>query len=50
MGIKRLVAEGDSTLVVKQVPGEYAVKKEHLEPLNHSIKALVKTFDYFSII
>ena len=49
MGIKQLVAEGDSTLVVKQVTGEYAVKKDHLKPLNHSIKALVKTFDYFSI-
>ena len=49
MGITRIVAEGDSTLVVKQVTGEYAVKKDHLKPLNHSIKALVKTFDYFSI-
>jgi len=49
MGITQLVAEGDSTLVVKQVTGEFAVKKEHLKPLRQSVRALADRFDYFSI-
>ena len=49
MGIARIVAEGDSTLVVKQVTGEYRVKSDHLKALNKSVKAVVDSFDYFSI-
>lgn len=49
MGIKHLIAEGDSTLVVKQVTGEYKVKADHLKDLNQGIKELVNTFDSFSI-
>jgi ribonuclease HI len=49
MGITKLVAEGDSTLVVKQVTGEYRVKSDHLIKLNKSVKAIADSFDSFSI-
>jgi ribonuclease HI len=49
MGIKRLIAEGDSTLVVKQISGDYNVKSEHLVALNQRVKVLSETFDSFSL-
>lgn len=49
MGIKRIIAEGDSTLVVKQVKGEYKVKSDHLRVLCNKVRAVAKSFDSFSI-
>jgi len=49
LGIKRLRAEGDSELVVKQVLGEYKVKKDWLRPLHREAKELAAGFDFFSL-
>lgn len=49
MGITRLIAEGDSTLVVKQVTGEYEVKSKHLMDLHQKVKRLSNAFQSFSV-
>jgi ribonuclease HI len=49
MGITRLIAEGDSTLVVKQVSGEYEVKSKHLIDLNQRVKRIAESFQSFSL-
>lgn len=49
IGIKKIRAEGDSELVVKQVLGIYKVRKEWLKPLHQKVKELSKGFDSFEI-
>lgn len=45
MGARHLVCEGDSTLIIKQVTGEWACKKDHLKPLYKKARDLIKEFD-----
>ena len=49
MGIKHLVAEGDSQLVIKQINGEYQVKKEQLKPLYQKASSTSKCFWSFQL-
>jgi len=49
MGITRIIAEGDSTLVVKQISGEYEVKSKHLIDLNQRVIRLSNEFQSFSL-
>jgi len=49
MGIQRLVAEGDSMLVVKQLNGEYRVKHEGLKHYYNAVVDHVEHLDYFEI-
>lgn len=49
VGIKRLIAEGDSSLVVNQVNGLWAIKKDHLKDLCMQVNDEKKKFDFFSI-
>jgi len=49
LGINKIIAEGDSTLVVKQVKGEYEVKSAHLKPLCTSVREVARSFSSFSI-
>ena len=45
MNIKRLIVEGDSMLVIKQMKSEYKVKSLHLIELYNEAKLLEKAFD-----
>jgi len=45
MGVRRLLCQGDSTLIIKQVTGEWACKKDHLKPFYQKVKELIKDFD-----
>lgn len=47
--IRNLVIHGDSSLVVNQVDGSWAVKAEHLRPLCDEAQALIKRFPRCSI-
>ena len=49
LGVRRIRAEGDSELVVKQVLGQYKVKKDWLIPLHKEVKELSAGFDNFSL-
>lgn len=49
LGVRRIRAEGDSELVVKQVLGQYKVKKEWLRPLHREVQGLLAGFDDFSL-
>ncbi len=49
LGARRVIAEGDSNLVVKQVKGEYRVKNENLKVLYEKVKSLTQHLDDFSI-
>ncbi len=50
LGIKHLLIEGDSQLVVEQIVGTYKIKSESLRPLYTSAqKLLVKNFDFVGI-
>lgn len=44
-GCRELEVIGDSELVIKQMRGEYRVRKEHLKPLFEEVRALVTGFD-----
>lgn len=48
-GIKRLIAEGDSQLIVKQLNGEYRVKDAVLKTFYQASVDIVKGFEYFEI-
>jgi ribonuclease HI len=49
LGIRKLRAEGDSELVVKQVNGLYRCKKDWLRPLHARVKQLMSKFDSCSV-
>eukprot|EP00980_Cylindrotheca_fusiformis_P015427 scaffold4343_cov144-Cylindrotheca_fusiformis.AAC.5 len=49
LGIKRLVAEGDSQLIVRQLNGEYRVKNAGLKTFYKAAVGVAKDFDYFEI-
>ena len=49
LGIKNLVVEGDSLLVVSQVSGKWKVKNDRLYIIFDKIITLVKMFDIFEI-
>lgn len=49
LGIQQLRAQGDSALIVKQIRGEYQVKKEDLKPLHKQAKDLAQAFKFFEI-
>lgn len=46
MGVKHIIVEGDSQLVINQVNGVYKVKADHLKPLHQ--KALSKSKEFVS--
>lgn len=46
LGIKDIVVEGDSMLVIKQMKGEYKVKSENLIKLYKEAKVLEKEFNF----
>ena len=48
LGIKSIIVEGDSLLVIKQLKGEYKVKSENLINLYNEAKQLSTKFDYIS--
>jgi ribonuclease HI len=49
MGVKHLIAEGDSQLIIKQVNGEYKVNKQHLKQLYQNSLSLSKQFRSFRL-
>ncbi|KAG2502047.1 hypothetical protein HYH03_000541 [Edaphochlamys debaryana] len=49
LGVTRLLAQGDSKLVVQQVLGNWRVNKEHLQPLREAAVAESLGFAEFSI-
>jgi ribonuclease HI len=49
LGIKRLIAEGDSLLIVKQLNGEYRCKEERLRSFYEAVIELVGDLEYFEI-
>jgi ribonuclease HI len=48
-GYEKVVAEGDSELVVRQVRGQYNVGADNLEPLYDRVRELVAEFRDFDI-
>jgi ribonuclease HI len=48
-GATELELVGDSELIVKQVQGEYRVKKDDLKPLNATAHRLLSELDSWSI-
>lgn len=48
LGIKTLVVEGDSMLVIKQMKGEYKVKSINLLHLYNEAKEIEKMFDFIT--
>ncbi len=49
MGIKRLKIFSDSQLVVRQITGEYKIKKEKLRKINQKIMQTLSYFESFQI-
>lgn len=49
MGVKRVTVFTDSTLLAKQVSGQYRVKSAGLKPLHTKVVELVSRFDGFEI-
>ncbi len=49
IGIKRLKIFSDSQLVVRQITGQYKIKKEKLRIINQKIKRILSQFDFFEI-
>jgi ribonuclease HI len=47
MGIKRIIISSDSQLVLRQLKGEYKVKKEHLKVFHRKIMEKLNNFDFF---
>eukprot|EP00612_Vaucheria_litorea_P007232 CAMPEP_0171479082 /NCGR_PEP_ID=MMETSP0946-20130122/5179_1 /TAXON_ID=109269 /ORGANISM="Vaucheria litorea, Strain CCMP2940" /LENGTH=167 /DNA_ID=CAMNT_0012009877 /DNA_START=180 /DNA_END=680 /DNA_ORIENTATION=- len=50
LGVKKLVIEGDSMLVVKQLLGSYKVKAKKLMPLHQRAESLLSKFSDFKIV
>jgi ribonuclease HI len=48
-GIRRLAVRLDSELVVKQLRGEYRVKKPELQPLHRRALALLRHFEHVDV-
>jgi ribonuclease HI len=48
-GLRNLLIEGDSMLVIKQLMGEWKVKDETLKIFYKEIQKLIKSFDYVGI-
>lgn len=44
-GVDSLQVYGDSELVIRQMKGRYAVRKDHLQPLHEQAKELVTVFN-----
>lgn len=49
LGIKKLLVEGDSELIVKQLHGIYQVKAEGLQVLNSACKKIIDSFEFFRV-
>ena len=49
MGIKRIKIFSDSQLVVRQIRGEYKIKKETLKKINKKIMEILESFEEFEI-
>ena len=49
MGIKNLLIEGDSQLIIFQTEGKWKVKNEVLKELNKEVKDLISQFDFVAI-
>ena len=50
MGVRRLVLEGDSQLVVRQLEGSYAVHAEHLRERHAAARAFMNTTSCFEYV
>ena len=48
-GIRRLIVEGDSQLIVRQLNGEYRCKEETLKKFYYAITEMAERLDYFEI-
>ena len=48
-GVKKLLIEGDSNLVVQQVSGNWKVSNETLKALHKEIRELITRFDFVAI-
>jgi ribonuclease HI len=48
-GIKQLIIEGDSELVIHQVDGKYKIKDLRISKINNIVKNLLKNFDFVAI-
>ncbi len=46
-GIKKIIISSDSQLVLRQLKGEYKVKKQHLKLFHQKIMEKLKIFEYF---
>jgi ribonuclease HI len=49
LGAEQVIVESDSELVVKQITGEYRVKKASLRPLYQQVGRIASQFNHFSI-
>jgi len=49
LSIRRLIVQGDSLLIVKQMKSVYETKEETLAVLREEAIATVKSFDHFDI-
>ena len=49
IGVRQLIVQGDSQLVVNQITGKYKVKAENLQPIWRKAKSLSQEFEGFSI-
>ena len=49
LGVAHVNIEMDSQLVVRQVNGQYRVKKEELKPLYNEVKGLLKKFTFYTL-
>jgi len=49
LGAKQVKINSDSQLVVRQINGEYRVKKATLKPLHQRVKKLLSSLDGFTI-
>lgn len=49
LGIKKLLIEGDSQLVIFQTEGKWKVKNEILKNINNQIRDLLTYFDFIAI-
>ena len=50
LGVKIVTCYSDSELMIKQINGEYKVKKEHLKKLYDNIKVLCESFSKITFI
>jgi ribonuclease HI len=48
-GIKQILIEGDSQIVIFQTEGKWKVKNENLKNLNNEVKKLLLQFDFVAV-